>query len=105
MRISQHYFRCFASGAPVTAESLNVPGQKFTGTVHENQIDGIFEIEHSRYDGANAPPFPPDFSGNESLRRYIEPGMFCESDDPVLAEKSREITAGSKDSWEASGSV
>jgi hypothetical protein len=90
-------------GLWITPESLNVPGQRFTGTVEENRIEGIFEVEHKRYDGKNAPPFPPDFSGDESLQEYLEPSGLIQSDDPVLVEKAREIARGSKDSWEAVG--
>lgn len=89
------------TGLWVTPESLTVPGQSFTGTVKENLIEGVFEIEHKRYDGANAPAFPPDFSGDESLKEYLEPEEFIESDDPILIRKAQEITEGSKDSWEA----
>ncbi len=89
------------TGLVVTPDGLNVPGQKFTGTVNENLIEGIFEIELPKYDGANAPPFPPDFSANESLSEYLEPDDIIESDDPILIEQARMITEGSKDSWEA----
>ncbi|MEJ2721379.1 MAG: transglutaminase-like domain-containing protein [bacterium] len=100
-------------GLIASAEGLNVPGQRFTGTVVENLIDGVFEIEHPRYDGEGAPPFPPDFggdrsgeessaeSGGASLREFLEPQPFIESDDSVLAAKAREITEGSKDAWDA----
>ena len=44
-----------------------MPGQTFEGTVEENLVDGIFEIEHARYDGAGAPAFPPAFAGDETL--------------------------------------
>lgn len=88
-------------GLRVTPEGLNVPGQKFTGTVKDNLIEGIFEIEHPHYDGRGAPPFPPDFGGDESLAEYLEPSEFIESNDPVLIDKAKEITAGAKDSWEA----
>lgn len=88
-------------GLRVTPEGLNVPGQRFTGTVKDNLIDGVFEIEHPRYDGRGAPPFPPDFGDDEALAEYLEPTDFIESDDPVLAGKARELTAGAKDSWEA----
>jgi transglutaminase-like putative cysteine protease len=90
-------------GLWITPESLNVPGQSFAGTVEENRIEGIFEVEHARYDGKNAPPFPPDFTGDEALREYLEPSGLIDSDDSVLVEKAREITRGSKDSWEAVG--
>jgi transglutaminase-like putative cysteine protease len=89
------------TGLWVTQESLNVPGQTFTGTVSENLIEGIFEIEHKRYDGTDAPPFPPDFSNDESVKKYLEAEDFIQSDDPVLIEKAQEITRGSKDSWQA----
>ena len=89
------------TGLWVTPEGLNVPGQKFTGTVNENLIEGVFEMEHKRYDGTDATPFPVDFSKDESLKDYIEAGDLIESDDPVLLGKAKEITNGSKDSWEA----
>ena len=99
------YMKVRANVAPtgliVSPETLNVPGQKFTGTVTGNLIEGIFEIEHPKYDGTNAPPLPPDFSGDESLREYLEADDLAESDDPVLIKQAREITDGSKDSWEA----
>jgi transglutaminase-like putative cysteine protease len=89
------------SGLWVTAEGLNVPGQRFTGTVNNNLVEGVFEIEHKRYDGAGAPAFPPNFGKEESLKKYLEAEEFIESDDPVLVQKAKEITQGSKDSWEA----
>jgi hypothetical protein len=90
-----------STGEVLTADDLNVPGQRFEGTVTDNLIEGIFEIEYPRYDGANAPPFPADWSDREELRPFLEPGWMIESDDPVLIKKAREITAGSRDSWEA----
>jgi len=89
------------SGLRLTPEALNVPGQRFTGTVKDNLVDGVFEIEHKRYDRAKAPPFPPDFSKNPAFREDLQASGYIQSDDPVLAEKAREITAGSRDSWEA----
>jgi transglutaminase-like putative cysteine protease len=89
------------SGLRVTPESLAVAGQRFTGSVKDNLVEGVFEIEHRRYDGAGAPPFPHDFSPDAALRDPLSPGQHIQSDDPVLAEKAREITKGSRDSWEA----
>jgi transglutaminase-like putative cysteine protease len=88
-------------GLQVTPESLNVPGQKFTGTVVDNLVEGVFEIEHLAYDGTDAPPFPPSFEEDETLQPFLEPGMLINASDPVLVAAAREITAGSKDSWEA----
>lgn len=91
------------SGAWLDAADLNVPGQRFEGEVHENRIEGVFEIEHARYDGAHAPPYPPGLDADESLARYLAPGALIESDDPALVEKATEIAAGSTDSWDAAG--
>jgi len=88
------------TGLWITREGLNVPGQRFTGSIKDNLIEGVFEIEHRRYDGADAPAFPPDFSKDKSLKKYLEPEKMLESDDPVLIKKAKEITKGSKDSWE-----
>ncbi len=90
-------------GLQVSTESLNVPGQTFTGTVENNVIDGIFEIEHRRYDGSDAPPFPPGFAEDEEAGEYLGTAMFIECEDPVLIEKAHELTEGSADSWEAAG--
>ena len=35
------------------------------------------------------------------MKPFLEPSELIQSADPVLAEKAREITRGSKDSWEA----
>jgi len=85
----------------ITKESLNVPGQKFEGTVENNQVQGIFEISHKKFDGQNPPPFPPDFHGDPELKPFLMPEDFIESGDPVLIKKARELTEGAEDSWEA----
>ena len=89
------------SGVNLKPEDLNVPGQKFTGTVVDNLIEGVFEIAPVKYNGQNAPTFPPNFKSDESLQKYLEPERYIECNDPVLIEKAKEITVGSKDSWEA----
>jgi transglutaminase-like putative cysteine protease len=88
-------------GEQVTIESLNQPGQKFTGTVDVNRIDGVFEITPARYDGADAPPFPPGFGGDESLKKFLAPADRIESDDRELAERAATVTRGAADSWDA----
>lgn len=88
-------------GEWITPASLNFPGQKFDGTVDQNLIDGVFELTYEKYDGAGAPPFPPDFTDRDDLGKYLKAEDLIESDDPVLVEKAREITDGSQDSWEA----
>ena len=93
--------RIESPGELLTVESLNRPGQKFTGSITDNVLEGEFELEPSRYDGANAPPFPPDFAGNTELKKYLEPERLIESDDPALVKEARRITEGSKDSWDA----
>jgi len=88
-------------GEELTAQSLNFPGQKFEGTVKGSLIDGIFEVEPARYSGRNAPPFPPDFSKFTELKKYLEPELVIESDEPAIVSEAVRITSGSKDSWEA----
>ncbi|MDD5507088.1 MAG: transglutaminase-like domain-containing protein [Bacteroidales bacterium] len=88
-------------GEEVTSTSLNRPGQYFMGEVSENFIDGVFEMQPLRYDGANAPPFPPDYNSNEEIRKYLKPELQIESDDPAIIARARSITKGSADSWEA----
>ncbi|OFY66631.1 MAG: hypothetical protein A2V64_02545 [Bacteroidetes bacterium RBG_13_43_22] len=88
-------------GEELTVRDLNFPGQKFEGTVTGTLIDGIFEIEPVIYTGKNAPPFPPGFSKSPDLRKYLEPEIVIESDDPLIISEAVRITAGSKDSWEA----
>jgi transglutaminase-like putative cysteine protease len=89
------------SGIWVSSEALNVPGQKFAGTVKDNLIEGEFEIEHRRYKGKKSPPFPPDFSHTQAMKEFLTASDFIQADDPVLVAKAREITNGSRDSWEA----
>ena len=91
------------TGTWLTPQNLNIPGQRFEGTVKENLIEGVFEIEHVHYDGMDAPPYPPGFRGDESLKAYLDPQQLIESDDPVLVEKAKELAEGSSDAWEAAG--
>jgi hypothetical protein len=85
----------------ITPESLSVPGQTFEGTVEDNRVEGVFEVRHGRYNGRNAPPFPPDLGNHQELQPFLAPEDFIESDDPILVQKARELTAGAADSWEA----
>ena len=89
------------AGEEVSVESLNFPGQKFEGTVVENNIQGIFEIEPLRYNGDHAPLFPPEFEDGEFPQKYLKPEIFIESDQAEIIAEARAITAGSADSWEA----
>jgi hypothetical protein len=91
-----------SEGNIITVESLNFPGQSFTGTVEDNIIDGVFEIESIRYDGKDAPGFPFDFQLADSMLKYIEPEILIESDHPDLIKEARSITLGAENSWEAS---
>jgi transglutaminase-like putative cysteine protease len=90
-----------SNGTWITEESLNFPGQIFTGTVENNVITGIFEIEPIRFDGTNAPGFPFDYPLNDSLNQYLEPESLIESDHPDIIDQAEKITHGASDSWEA----
>ncbi|MEN8116444.1 MAG: transglutaminase-like domain-containing protein [Bacteroidota bacterium] len=89
-----------SGGEWITEESLNFPGQKFNGTVTNNLIEGVFEIEKQHYDGKSAPAFPSNFTADD-LKKYLEPENLIESDHPVLIKEAKRITKDSKDSWEA----
>lgn len=89
------------TGVNLTAEDLNVPGQKFQGTVEDNLIRGILEIQQNKYSGENSPPFPADYSDNESIQKYLLPSSNIESDDPIIIDKAKQITKNAQNSWEA----
>ncbi len=89
-----------SEGEVITAENLNFPGQKFEGTVSNNLIEGVFEVDRQHYTGENAPPFPPKFS-DVKLKKYLEPERLIEADHPVLIQEAERITKDSKDAWEA----
>lgn len=89
-----------STGEWITPEGLNFPWQKFEGTVTDNLIEGVFEIEKHHYDGKNAPAFPNRYT-DENLKKYLEPEILIESGHPVLIAEANQITEGSKDSWEA----
>lgn len=89
-----------SGGEWITPESLNFPGQKFKGTVTNNLIEGVFEIEPARYKGENAPAFPFECK-EEWLKKYLAPESLIESGNPVLIAEAKKITTGSANSWEA----
>ena len=90
-----------SEGNWITVESLNFPGQKFTGTVTENFIEGIFEIEPIHCDGSNVPELPYNYPLPDSLIKYIEPENMIESDHPDLIAEAKSITKNATNSWDA----
>lgn len=90
-----------SAGEKLTSQNLNVTGQKFTGNVTDNVVEGIFEMEPVRYIGEATPAFPPDFSKNEGLQKYLKAESLIESSDPSIVNEAERITAGSANSWEA----
>ncbi len=90
-----------SEGEWITVESLNFPGQSFTGTVTENMIEGVFEIEPIRCDGTNAPGFPFDYPLPDSMQKYIEPENLIESNHPDLMAEAKDITKDATNSWDA----
>lgn len=93
--------RIHTAGEWVTAESLNVPGQKFEGTVTDNLIDGTFEIEHPRYDGKGALAFPAPAGATAGLEKFLDPESLIEVDDPGVRSRAAKLTAGAKNAWDA----
>jgi len=90
-----------SEGEWITVESLNFPGQKFVGTVTDNLIEGVFEIEPIHYDGTNAPGFPFDYPLPDSMQKHIEPETLIESDHPDLIAEAKNITKNASNSWDA----
>ncbi len=90
-----------SEGEWITVESLNFPGQTFIGTVTENFIEGVFEIECIHYDGTNAPGFPFDYPLPDSMQKNIEPETLIESDHPDLITEAKSITKNATNSWDA----
>jgi hypothetical protein len=88
-------------GENITSTSLNFPGQKFEGSVTNGYINGVFEIKPVSYKGKNAPPFPPKFMESSEIKKYLDPEIAIESDDPQIVSEAKRITSGSIDSWEA----
>ncbi len=98
------YMKIKAALEPVPAvslEDINMPGQRFSGRIDGDLLEGIFEISPDRYDGRNAPSFPPDTGQNSHQGRWLQTEERIESDNPALVAKAEEITEGSGDSWEA----
>ncbi|MCA8974512.1 MAG: nuclear transport factor 2 family protein [Planctomycetes bacterium] len=89
------------TGLRLDADALNVPGQRFEGRVEGNRVDGVFTVEHVRYDGSLAPPFPRDPQADESLAAFLAADRYCQSDDPVLIAHARQLTGDATDSWDA----
>ena len=89
------------TGVWLTPEALNVPGQRFQGTVTNNRVEGVFEIAHPRYDGAGAPAFPADVNRDPALKRFLEADEYIQTNDPVIRAKALEISAGARDAWDA----
>lgn len=87
-------------GMKLGPEDLNFNNQKFTGTVKDNIISGIFEVRLEKYDGENAPLFPHDYSA-EVEDKYLSPGDRIESEDSVLINSARHITENAKTTWDA----
>jgi transglutaminase-like putative cysteine protease len=89
-----------SAGEWIELEQLSFRGQKFTGTVKDNLIEGVFELNTVRYDGSNAPGFPQVIA-EESLQKYLEPESLIESDHHLLIDEAKKITADAQDAWEA----
>jgi len=82
---------------------LNAPGQQFEGSVAEGWIDGVFEISHARYHGADAPAFPPQWppETRQRFRRALSTEPMIETEDEGIQRKARELTADATDLWDA----
>ena len=85
----------------VERKDLDIPGQKFSGRINENTIDGIFTIKQLVYNGKNSPAFPFDQSKYEFDNIFLKAEDNIESDDDKLISLARKITEGAESSWDA----
>lgn len=82
-------------------ESLNVPGQSFSGSIDGNNIDGIFIIKHDRFSGNGSPSFGEEVDLPENVKKFLEADDMIQSDKEELLKKAIEITEGSLSTWDA----
>jgi len=91
--------RIRVAGEEVTAESLNVDGQRFQGTVREGLIEGMFDVhwpEHARFTAIQDAPR----IDHGSLDKYLRPEPGVESEDPEITKLARDLTKGMTDPWD-----
>jgi len=101
-RISSIKLKANLEAIPATTQAdLNIPGQTFKGDITGNNITGVFEVSHDRYQGDNAPPFGSGNNFNQVLNEYMIAEEMIESDNPELVSLSSKIVEGSSDLWEA----
>jgi hypothetical protein len=60
----------------IADQSLNIPGQSFDGIEDQKHIQGVFEIEHPRFDKNQALSFPPDFRLDKPMEEYLSSDEF-----------------------------
>ena len=89
-----------APGDKVDVHSLNVAGQKFTGTVENQIINGVFEVSQSRFSGEDAPLIGTDFSSDPALAKYAEPEPQIESNHPEVTALAAELSRGATTTWQ-----
>ena len=84
-----------------SVHDLNVNGQVFVGEIKENTINGVFRINHKKYNGEYAPSIEYYRDVDEKITAYMLPEEIIESDDPGIAELALSITDGEKNAWKA----
>jgi len=82
-------------------EDLNVPGQSFQGTIAENGLKGVFEVEYQPYKGDNALSFGESHGFTGEISKYLQAEELIQSEAPEIKELALKLTEGSKDFWEA----
>ncbi len=88
-------------GARITAETLRIPTQTFTGSVVKNKAVGKLEIRKFSYDGKDSAPYPLPTEAKSKYSAYLKPGPMIESDDPDVKAQAKKLVAGTKYAWEA----
>ena len=81
-------------------KDLNVNGQVFEGEIKENTVNGVFRINHKKYNGEYSPSIESYRDVGDEMTPYMLPGEMIESDDPVIGELAFSIRGGETDAWE-----
>jgi len=101
VRLLQAKIDVTVGGVDNDVSVLTTNTQKFTGKKDKSHLVGTVRITTQAYAGKNSPSFP--YSGKDRAKRekWLKPSNYIESNHATIVAKSRELTKGAKNSWEA----
>jgi len=78
---------------------INNERQHFQGSIQGHLIKGSIENKVIEYSGENAPLLP--FESPAEFSQYLQPEAYIESDDPLIVQKTNDLTYAAPNAWEA----